>query len=76
MSATNQPREEKSSAEAGADAPGETAGDDANSDFDETKAGLQISGLKFQSLNPNSRELELSNFTGLVLGCIEAKFCK
>ena len=77
MSATNQPREEKSSAEAGADgAPGEPAADDANSDFDETKAGLQISGLKFQSLDSNSRELELSNFTGLVLGCIEAKFCK
>ena len=37
-------------------------------------AGLQISGLKFQSSNSNSRKLELSNFLGLVLGCIEAKF--
>ena len=27
-----------------------------------------ISGLKFQSLNSNSRELELSNLLGLVLG--------
>ena len=35
-------------------------------------AGLQISGSKFQSLNSNFRELELTNFTGLVLGCIEA----
>ena len=39
-------------------------------------AGLQIRGSKFQSLNSNIRELELSNFLGLVLGCIEAKFCK
>ena len=38
--------------------------------------GLQKRALKFQSLNLNSRELELSNFLGLVLGCIEAKFCK
>ena len=37
--------------------------------------GLQISGLKFQCLNSNSQELELSNFTGLVLGCIKAKIC-
>ena len=42
----------------------------------ETLAGLQISALKFQSLNSNSRELELTNLLGLVLGCIEAKFCK
>ena len=39
-------------------------------------AGLQIRGSKFQSLNSNSRELELTNLLGLVLGCIEAKFCK
>ena len=38
--------------------------------------GLQIRGLKFQSSNSNSRELELTNLLGLVLGCIEAKFCK
>ena len=38
--------------------------------------GLQIRGSKFQSLNSNSRELELTNLLGLVLGCIEAKFCK
>ena len=38
--------------------------------------GLQIRALKFQSLSSNFRELELSNFLGLVLGCIEAKFCK
>ena len=39
-------------------------------------AGLQISGLKFQSLNSNARELELTNLLGLVLGCIEANICK
>ena len=39
-------------------------------------AGLQIRGLKFQSSNSNSRELELTNLLGLVLGFIEAKFCK
>ena len=39
-------------------------------------AGLQIRGSKFQSLDPNSRELELTNLLGLILGCIEAKFCK
>ena len=38
--------------------------------------GLQIRGLKFQSSHSNSRELELTNLLGLVLGCIEAKFCK
>ena len=38
--------------------------------------GLQIRGSKFQSSNSNSRELELTNLLGLVLGCIEAKFCK
>ena len=38
--------------------------------------GLQIRGLKFQSSNSNSRELKLTNLLGLVLGCIEAKFCK
>ena len=27
-------------------------------------------------LKLNDRELELTNFLGLVLGCIEAKFCK
>ena len=42
----------------------------------ETGPGLQIRGSKFQSLNSNYRELELSSFLGLVLGCIEAKFCK
>ena len=31
---------------------------------------------KFQSSNLNSGELELTNLFGLVLGCIEAKFCK
>ena len=31
-------------------------------------SGLQISGLKFQSLNSNSRELELTTLLGLVLG--------
>ena len=44
-----------------------------------TVPGLQISlitGSKFQSFNSNSRELELTNLLGLVLGCIEAKFCK
>ena len=41
-----------------------------------TSAGLQIRGSKFQSLNSNSRELELTNSLGLVLGCIEAKLCK
>ena len=40
------------------------------------RAGLQIRGSKFQSLNSNSRELELTNLLGLVLGRIEAKFCK
>ena len=35
---------------------------------------LQIRVLKFQSSNSNSRELELTNLLGLVLGCIEAKF--
>ena len=39
-------------------------------------AGLQKRALKLQSLSSNFRELELSNFLGLVLGCIEAKFCK
>ena len=38
--------------------------------------GLQIRGSKFQSTNSNSRELELTSLSGLVLGCIEAKFCK
>ena len=38
--------------------------------------GLQTRGSKLQNLNSNSRELELSNFAGLVLGCIEAKLCK
>ena len=38
--------------------------------------GLQIRALKFQSSSSKFRELELANFTGLVLGCIEAKFCK
>ena len=42
----------------------------------QTYAGLQIRGSKFQSSNSNSRELELTNLLGLVLGCIEAKFCK
>ena len=37
------------------------------------RTGLQISGSKFQSSNSNSRELEI---IGLVLGCIEAAFCK
>ena len=37
---------------------------------------LQIRGLKFQSSNSKSRELELTNLLGLVLGGIEAKFCK
>ena len=40
------------------------------------ESGLQIRGLKFQSSNSNSRELELTNLLGLVLGCIEARFCK
>ena len=39
-------------------------------------AGLQIRGSKFQDSNSISRELELSNFSGLVLGCIEANFYK
>ena len=34
----------------------------------ENVAGLQIRGLKFQSSNSNSRELELTNLLGLVLG--------
>ena len=38
--------------------------------------GMQIRGLKFQSSISNSRELELTNLLGLVLGCIEAKICK
>ena len=38
--------------------------------------GLQIRGSEFQSWNSKSRELELTNLLGLVLGCIEAKFCK
>ena len=38
--------------------------------------GLQGSGSKFQSSDSSSRELELTNLLGLVLGCIEAKFCK
>ena len=42
----------------------------------EIKSGLQIRCSKFQSLNSNSRELELTNLLGLVLGYIEAKFCK
>ena len=42
----------------------------------QTPPGLQIRGSKFQSLNSNFRELELANFLGLFLGCIEAKFCK
>ena len=42
----------------------------------ETGPGLQIRGSKFQSLNSNCRELELTNLLGLVLGCLEAKFCK
>ena len=37
--------------------------------------GLQIRALKFQSSSSKFRKLELANFTGLVLGCIEAKFC-
>ena len=49
---------------------------DAFLDTAEMRSGLQIRALKFQSLSSNSRELELSNFLGLVLGCIEAKFCK
>ena len=44
--------------------------------FAKEYAGLQIRGSTFQSLNSNSRELELTNLLGLVLGCIEAKFCK
>ena len=32
--------------------------------------------LKFQNLISTFRELELSNFTGLILGCIKAKFWK
>ena len=51
-------------------------GEEANLKYYEMFAGLQISGLKFQSLKSLSRELELSNFLGLVLGCIEANFCK
>ena len=31
---------------------------------------------EFKTLNSNSGELELTNFPGLVLGYIEAKFCK
>ena len=42
----------------------------------QSSAGLQIRGSKFQSSNSNSRELELTNWLGLVLGCIEANFCK
>ena len=41
-----------------------------------TCSGLQIRGSKFHRLDSNSRELEFSNCLGLVLGCIEAKFCK
>ena len=44
--------------------------------YSQTSAGLQIRGSKFQSSNSNFRELELTNLLGLVLGCIEAKFCK
>ena len=44
-------------------------GEEANLKYYEMFAGLQISGLKFQSLKSISRELELSNFLGLVLGC-------
>ena len=40
----------------------------------ETFTGLQIRGSKFQSLNSDFRELELTNLLGL--GCIEAKICK
>ena len=32
-------------------------------------AGLQIRGSKFRSSSSKFRELELANFTGLVLGC-------
>ena len=32
--------------------------------------------LKFKLKFPIARTFELSNFLGLVLGCIEAKFCK
>ena len=32
--------------------------------------------FEIQSSSSKFRELELANFTGLVLGCIEAKFCK
>ena len=39
-------------------------------------SGLQISGSKFQSSKSISRELELTNLLGLVVGCIEAKICK
>ena len=42
--------------------------------FTSAYAGLQISGSEFQSSNSISRELELTNLLGLVLGCIEAKF--
>ena len=51
-------------------------GDMGKGDYGKGFAGLQKRSLKFQSLSSNSRELELSNFLGLVLGCIEAKFCK
>ena len=38
--------------------------------------GLQIRASKFQSSSSTFPRAELANFTGLVLGCIEAKFCK
>ena len=44
--------------------------------YAEAYPGLQIRGSKFRSSSSKFRELELANFTGLVLGCIEAKFCK
>ena len=43
---------------------------------EQRSTGLQIRALKFQSLSSNFRELELSNFLGFVLGCIEAKMSK
>ena len=42
---------------------------------DQVKIVLSAANKRFEilkSLNSNSRELELSNFLGLVLGCIEA----
>ena len=47
-----------------------------DADYVDWAANKNFEFLKFSSLHSNSRELELSNFLGLVLGCIEAKFCK